>query len=364
MVTPKDSPRILHLPADVGGNALGLSRAERQLGLRSDVAVLAAGPFGYEADVRVDLDGKPLWQKLAARTTLLARALREYDIIHFNFGQSLIPIRVYGRVLNELPLIKRAGKTILVTFQGCDVRPKECCFCNQEHCRLENRYRAPNAARFLRYADRCFHLNPDLARWLPGSRFVPYANVDPQELRPAGFPPLRDETVIAHAPTNRDVKGTRWVLEAVEQLRGEGLAVRLDLIEGVRHTEVLRRLRDADVVVDQLLIGWYGGFAVEAMALAKPVLCFIREETPADNPFGAELPIVRTTPDTLVMRLRELAVDREARAKIGAASRAFVELDHDPRRVAREVLSGLVTLPDRDSAARVDHRGTGAHLAD
>ena len=115
MVTAKNPPRILHVPADVGGNALGLSRAERQLGLRSDVAVLAAGPFGYDADVRVELDGKRLWQKLVARTTLLARALREYDIIHFNFGQSLIPIRVHGHVLNELPLIKRAGKTILVS---------------------------------------------------------------------------------------------------------------------------------------------------------------------------------------------------------------------------------------------------------
>jgi glycosyltransferase involved in cell wall biosynthesis len=344
MTTAKGSPRILHAPADVGGNAFGLSRAERQLGLRSDVAVLTSGSFGYEADVRVDLDGKRLWQKFAARATVLARALREYDIIHFNFGQSLIPVWVGGRVLNELPLIKRAGKKILVTFQGCDVRPKECCFCDQEHCRAENPYRAPNAARFLRYADRCFHLNPDLAQWLPGSRFVPYANVDPQELRPAGPPPVREQTVIAHAPTNREVKGTRYVLAAVERLRDEGVAVRLDLIEGVTNTEALRRLRDADVVVDQLLIGWYGGFAVEAMALAKPVLCFIREETPADNPFGAELPIVRTTADTLVERLRELAVDRQARARIGAASRAFVERRHDPRSVAREILSGLVRL--------------------
>ena len=322
-----------------------LSRAERELGLQSDVAVLTAGPFGYGADIHLDLEGKGKLRSLATRVRMVGSALRSYDIIHFNFGQSLVPLRVYGRVLNELPLIKRAGKTILVTFQGCDVRPKECCFCNQEHCRLENRYRAPNAARFLRYADRCFHLNPDLARWLPASRFLPYANVDPQELRPGGPAQSRGELVIAHAPTNREVKGTRWVLDAVEQLRGEGVALRLDLIEGVPHAEVLRRLRDADLVVDQLLLGWYGGFAVEAMALAKPVLCFIREKTPGDNPFGAELPIVRTTPASLVERLRELAADREARARIGAASRAFVERRHDPRLVAREVLSGLVALP-------------------
>ena len=35
---------ILHAPADVGGNAYGLSRAERELGLDSDVAVFSPGP--------------------------------------------------------------------------------------------------------------------------------------------------------------------------------------------------------------------------------------------------------------------------------------------------------------------------------
>jgi glycosyltransferase involved in cell wall biosynthesis len=345
--------RILHAPADVGGHVFTLSRAERELGLHSDVAVLAAGPFGYGADIRLDLQGKGAWRSLAARTRLLGRALRSYDIIHFNFGQSLVPLRVYGHVLNELPLIKRAGKTILVTFQGCDVRPQESCFCNQEHCRAENPYRAPNAARFLHYADRCFHLNPDLARWLPGSRFLPYANVDPLLLRPGEPRSAGEEVVVMHAPTDRDVKGTRYVLAAIERLQAEGVAIRLDLIEGVPHTEVLRRLREADFVVDQLLLGWYGGFAVEAMALAKPVLCHIREGTPAENPFGAELPIVRTTPDTLVERIRELAADREARARIGTASRAFVELRHDPRTVAREMLSGLVELPAPCATAQV-----------
>jgi glycosyltransferase involved in cell wall biosynthesis len=339
----KHPPRILHAPADVGGNAYGLSRAERALGLRSDVAVLSPGPFGYRADIRLELHGTRKWRRMAARAGLLARALASYDIIHFNFGQSLVPLWARGHVLNELPLIKRAGKTIFVTFQGCDVRPQSCCFCDQAHCRAENPYRAANAARFLRYADRCFHLNPDLARWLPGSRFLPYTNVDPQELTPSP-PPVRDETVVAHAPTNRDVKGTSHVIAAVEQLRAEGWAVRLDLIEGVSNTEVMRRLRDADVVIDQLLIGWYGGFAVEGMALAKPVLCHIREQTPEDNPFGDRLPIVRVTPATLGAQLRELASDREHRLRIGQASRAFVEHHHDPRAIAVKALEGIVSV--------------------
>jgi glycosyltransferase involved in cell wall biosynthesis len=315
------------------------------LGLHSDVAVITADRFEYGADIQPDLVGKPRWRRVVARGGLLVRALHSYDIIHLNFGNSLLPFFVGGRVFDELPLLKRAGKTILVTFQGCDVRPVECCFCKREDCRAERARRAPNAAHLLRYADRSFHLNPDLGRWLPGSRFLPYASIDPFALEVPAPPPRRDELVVAHAPTDRDVKGTAHVLAAVEQLRSEGVPIRLDLIEGLPRRELLERLPQADVVVDQLLLGWYGGFAVEAMSLARPVLCFIREDRPEDNPFGAELPIVRVTPESLAARLRELAADRERPLRIGAASREFVERHHAPLTVARDVLAGLVELP-------------------
>jgi glycosyltransferase involved in cell wall biosynthesis len=337
-------PRILHAPADVAGNAFRLSRAERELGLQSDVAVIRAGPFGYNADIRVGLGGG-VARRVLSRAAFLRHALRNYDIVHFNFGQTFFARRMFGRVLNELPLFKRAGKTILVTFQGCDVRPWAYCHCRLGHCRTEDPYRMPNAKRFLRYADRCFHLNPDLRHWLPGSRFLPYSNVDLRALTPTGPGPNRDELLVAHAPTNRHYKGTPHVLDAIRGLQREGVPVRLDLIESVPHEQVIPRLRAADVVVDQLLIGWYGGLAVEAMALGKPVLCHIYEETSEDNPFGAELPVVRATPDTLATRIRELAADRDARLRLGAAGRAFVERRHDPLVVAREVLSGLTELP-------------------
>ena len=45
------SARILHAPADIGGHARGLSLAERELGLESDVAVFAPQRWGYEADI-------------------------------------------------------------------------------------------------------------------------------------------------------------------------------------------------------------------------------------------------------------------------------------------------------------------------
>jgi glycosyltransferase involved in cell wall biosynthesis len=338
------SPRILHVPTDVAGNAFRLSRAERELGLQSTVAVLWGGRFGYDADIRLDVEGHGALRQMASRVALLRRALRNYDIIHFNFGQTFFAQRMFGHVINELPLFKRAGKTILVTFQGCDVRPWAYCYCRQEHCYREDRYRLPNAAHFLRYADRSFHVNPDLKRWLPGSRFLPYTNVDPRVLTPSQPIVRRDEVVVAHAPTSRAAKGTHHVLSAIQQLQGEGLPIRLDLIELVSHEQALDRLRAADIVVDQLLMGWYGGLGVEAMALAKPVLCDIDASSLGDTPFGAELPIVPANQHTIVARLRELVNDRDAQLRIGAAGRAFVERWHDPRAVAREVLAGIVEL--------------------
>jgi hypothetical protein len=334
-------PKILHAPADVGGHAFGLSRAERELGFESDVVVATSGPFGYGFDRNLDAGvSHPVWKRLARRAAFVAHAMREYDVFHFNFGQTLLTVRQFGHVFDELAWLKRRGKKVFVTYQGCDVRPKAACPCRRPHCFAEDRYRQPAARRVLALADRVFYLNPDLRHWLPGAAFTPYASVDARRIEvlpePAG-----DEIVVVHAPTDVDIKGTSHVVRAIETLRGEGLPVRLDLVEGVKHDEVLRRLAAGHVLVDQVLLGWYGAVAVEAMAVGRPVLCYVREDEPEDNPFGSELPIVRTGPERLADDLRRLVGDRDLRARLGVDGRGFAASRHDPRGIAKTVLAGL-----------------------
>ena len=146
--------RILHAPADVGGHAYGLSRAERELGLESDVAVFAAGPFGYGFDINLHAGvDRPVWVRLARRAAFLRKAARAYDVFHFNFGQTLLSVRQLSVSFDEIALLKRLGKTVLVTYQGCDVRPKAECPCRRPSCFADDRYRQPAAARVLRHAD-------------------------------------------------------------------------------------------------------------------------------------------------------------------------------------------------------------------
>jgi glycosyltransferase involved in cell wall biosynthesis len=349
--------RILHAPADVGGHAFGLSRGERELGLSSDVAVFSLGPFGYgtDIDLRAGVE-HALPVRIARRAAFLRQAIERYDVFHFNFGQTLLTIRQFGLTFDELTLLRRRGKKIIVTYQGCDVRPFGACACRNPRCVAESPARLPRAARLTAFADRVLYLNPDLRRWLPTGRFVPYANVDLKEfaLKPL---PAGEEIVVAHAPTDRDVKGTRHLVEAIEALRAEGSPVRLDLIEGLPRAEVRRRLVAASVVVDQLLMGWYGGFAVEAMSLGRPVISSVRDESPGDNPFGDGLPIVRSTPTKVLGDVRMLVDDASLRQELGAAGRRFVERHHDPRAVARRVLEGLVAIPEcrRGAATKVAH---------
>ena len=119
-----------------------------------------------------------------------------------------------------------------------------------------------------------------------------------------------------------------------------GLPVELDIVEGLHHDEARRRYERADIVVDQLNAGWYGLFAIEAMALGKPVVTFLHDEAVerTEQAFGTKVPVVSATADTLVERLRPLVEGAQERRRVGAASRAYVEQVHDVDRNADRLL--------------------------
>jgi glycosyltransferase involved in cell wall biosynthesis len=353
--------RVLHCPTNVGNNPQGLARAEREAGLES-VCVSFDEPFGYPVDESLATPNPLLFE--ARRWGLLRRALREFDAVHFNFGRSLFsppppvpwrddplhaPGRAYVRALalRDLPLLRRAGKTIAVTFQGDDARqghgsPLAEAVGEGYYTPAGDAVKRRTIAAFDRYADRIFFLNPDLGDVLPArARFLPYASVDPREWRPREPAPLAATPRIVHAPSHRGVKGTEHVVAAVEQLRREGVAVELELVEGVGHAEARRAYERADLLVDQLLVGWYGALAIELMALGRPVVCFVDDETAgrhAPPELLAELPIVRATRDDLGEVLRRLLTERrDEYPELAHRSRAFAERWHDPARIGERM---------------------------
>lgn len=337
-MTAKTRPlRVLHCPTDVGGHPCELARAERRIGLDSTVAVTRRGPFDYPVDIDLGLAGASRLRRLIGRVQLLAHAFGRYDVIHFNFGQRLLPM--LGPVCLDLPLLRAAGARLFTTFQGCDVRlPTHCPICcnGNGRCALKlARTRLLAARASARWSERTFALNPDLLDTVPGAVFLPYARLDPRTVQPV-YPsqhagPLR----VAHAPTNRMVKGTEAVLDAARKLGG---LIELDLVEGVTNQQALDRIARADVVVDQLRLGWYGGLAAEAMALGKPVIAFIDRRASERIPraMAAEMPIISAEAHSLLATLKGLASGaRSTLPDRGIVSRRFVERWHDPIAIAR-----------------------------
>jgi glycosyltransferase involved in cell wall biosynthesis len=173
----------------------------------------------------------------------------------------------------------------------------------------------------------------DAIRWVPEAHVIPPG----LDLRPFTPVPPSDSPrpLVVHAPSNREKKGTRFVIEACERL-----PVELDIVEGVPHEEARARYARADIVVDQLNAGWHGVFALEAMALGKPVVTHLKPdvvERSAEG-FGARLPIVRASKDDLVEALTPLVEQPALRKELGAASRAYVEQVHDIDRIAARLL--------------------------
>lgn len=184
---------------------------------------------------------------------------------------------------------------------------------------------------------------PDETEWLP----APYDLAAIRAYRePHGDP---DVLRVAHAPTNRAVKGTEALIRAVDRLQAEGRRVELDVIEREPWDECLRRKGRADVYVDQALLG-YGCNAVEAWAMGLPVIAgvdparasrAIHQTVPADTrermveTFGG-LPFFEATEDTLYQALSELSDPfvRRMWAEIGAE---HVEEFHAAARVVRRL---------------------------
>src|SRR5439155_24479997 len=133
------------------------------------------------------------------------------------------------------------------------------------------------------------------------AQFIPYSHVFPNALRPMLFPQKNTLLRLAHAPTHTGAKGTQFIVEAVSALRNRGMEFEFDLIERVPHQEAMNRIARADLFVDQLLAGWYGGAAVEAMLAAVPVVAYIRDRDLCriPQPMREELPIFSATPDTV-----------------------------------------------------------------
>ena len=153
--------------------------------------------------------------------------------------------------------------------------------------------------------------------------------------------PTAPRPLVVHAPSNRAQQGHR--------ARDRGLRAAARRARDRRGPPPRRGARGAtrraDIVVDQLNAGWHGVFAIEAMALGKPVVTFLHDgggRAQRRRRFGVER----------ADRLRATKRDARRRAAARSSSRAPRERREHRRREPRLRRAGHDIDRDRRPPAR------------
>jgi glycosyltransferase involved in cell wall biosynthesis len=337
MQQPGERPlRILHAPRNIAGQAGDTVAALRRLGHDAELWEDSPDPFGRPSDRVLALDRDDPRPSLAA----MAEAAERFDIVHFHFGQTLVPRWGVLPPFWDLPVLRGLGLRVFFTFHGTDVR------LDRVHRSLNpwagdftasgppEDDRTEKAVQVMRtYADALFVVSVNYLAYVPDAVYMP------RVIDLGAWPDVparsRERPVVVHAPTRRGTKGTELLLPVLDELRLEGLDFDLRLVEGAPHDEVRSALADADLLVDNLVAGSYGIVALEAMASGAAVVSNMSAALRAAHP---DAPVVPVDPTTIKATLRRLMLDPAGRREIAARGRPFVAATHDADLVAARLV--------------------------
>jgi glycosyltransferase involved in cell wall biosynthesis len=334
--------KVFHGFVNYGTQAGFFARGLREKGIKA-LSVVTYDGFKREIDVEL-LYGGNIFQKILRHSWNYLKRISwffEFNTFHFYFGTTLLP----GQL--DLPFYRLFGKKVIMGYLGAEVHryqesiEKYGRYTNVQHYiangvkhdeDIDKRYRHES-----KYMDLQFVCDPVIGEFVPGSILLPLA-IDVSEYQYTRKE-LGDEIVIMHAPTSRGHKGSKYILAAFDKLLENGYPIKPLLVEGVSHKELKQKYIECDIFVDQILAGWYGTASIEAMALGRPVVCFIRDEYLKDVEYGNQVPVVNATIDNIYEVLVRLIEQKEALPEIGRRSREFIERNHDLSRLTDKLVT-------------------------
>lgn len=322
--------QVFHSAIELAGQMGAMVRGLRQFGHVAVGYNTFHTYLNYESDV-IDTD-------LGTIQRVYEQMKHVYDIYHYHFGTTIYPD------FRDLPELHSMGKKLIMHHWGNDVRlaakakalsPNLYDPCNPftDDAMID---RIRQASRWIRTAIiQDYELYDYVKDYYQTVHVLPLA-FDVGGVTPSYPSPARRIPVIIHAPTQPSFKGTKFVESALNRLKAEGHQFVYRRIEGMSHADALGYYRQADLVIDQLLVGTYGAFTVEAMSFGKPVVAYIRPDLVSTFPMT--LPIISSDPDSLHDRLIPWLTDAQMRHQRGLQSRQYAEQVHDLPRVIPKLL--------------------------
>jgi len=336
------SLRVLMAPMNFADQPMSLVRALRRRGVHArQIQYTATGrhPMGYELDRIAALKTADFHGQFQ----VLAESLREgFDVFHFWQRSLLFRRDLRGLTALDLPFIKAHGANIFHRFTGFDLRMPTLDRASNQFSPYNYGFVSPFDERaqleyieMLReYVDLFLVQDPEMHQYMPEARIIP-RGLQVADWEPVGVE-ANDCPLVVHAPSNAAVKGSNFIIEALASLKHEGLRFEFKLLGRIPHEEAKAWYRKADIIIDQIMIGATGVLTLEAWALAKPCITYLRPDL--FEPFynTRELPVANANPNSIKTVLRKLVKDFDWRCDLSARGRRLLEEYHDIDKIAEE----------------------------
>jgi hypothetical protein len=309
--------KILHAPMEIAGNMAKICKFLRKNKIHATSVNYYDTWLKYNCDINLHVHQySPDKQKIVI-DNFAKKAIEEYDIYHFHFGQTLYPD------YRDLPELVRRNKKIIINFWGSDARAPEWILYHQ--------------AKFLGYDPPKPFFNT-INQYVLLKHLNKFADV---MLAASGVPrgmrlrgqidatlwPLEEKdnivqntlfkkdpkkTYFVHAPTDNWKKGSRLILPVLERLQKKGLPIQVLYVQKLTLDEAKKIYALADYAVDQVGVGAVGLFGMEMMCWKIPVLTY---QIPLFSKVKNHPPVINITADNFEEKVIE-CVENKANGKL------------------------------------------------
>lgn len=326
--------RVLHGTMEIANQMNTITGSLKKLGVEAHTLNYYPSYLGYKSDYNLNLSSFGNINKADIETKKLAsKMIAENDVFHFHFGTSLT------LDYSDLHLLKELNKKVIMQYWGSDVRMYSKAIKLNKYVKVKdmNEDSIKRKLEFIsKYIPDCL-VDYELAEYVKEYHSNIHYTRAAVDLNKYKFikETNNKKFLIVHAPTSPEYKGTNYILKAVNELK-EKYDFDFKLVKGMSHKEAVKIYEKADLIIDQILIGSYGLFAIETMAMGKPVICWIDDFMKEKYP--RELPIISANPDNIKEKIEYIIKNKDMVEEIGIQSRKYVEKYHDVNIISKNML--------------------------
>jgi hypothetical protein len=309
-----------------------------KLGVKADFYHFRDHPFSYNTGIKIKYSNNGFIRKIQ-KLALIIKLLIKYHYFIFLSPNPLLT-NFY-----DIKIFMFFRKKMMLIFVGCDARIPEkvtkykwnpCINCNQEYkdfvgCIIQEK------KEIIKQVESLFDIivcPQEASGFLKRTYVAAYFPINLESyILPEKYKVLNSKIKILHAPSNKGVKGTKYIYETIDRLK-RNYDFEFELVSNVTVQKVYESILSSDIIIDQMLVGFYGLFSIEAMALSKPVICYIRDDI-WEN-IKNDCPIYNANPDNLFEVLENILKNPERLKEAGMLSRLYVEKYHDAKKIASQ----------------------------